>query len=115
GENQIAIDLIVRHVNRELQKRGVKVRNELVNRLGVMRDLPMPETFYLIEQTAQIKYLHTIIRNKLTGRDEFIFYSKRLMRVLIEYALSLLPFEDINVETPQGLLYKGKKHVYTDV
>ncbi|CAF5175313.1 unnamed protein product, partial [Rotaria magnacalcarata] len=114
GENQIAIDLIVRHVNRELQKRGVKVRNELVNRLGVMRDLPMPETFYLIEQTAQIKYLHTIIRNKLTGRDEFIFYSKRLMRVLIEYALSLLPFEDINVETPQGLLYKGKKHVYTD-
>lgn len=32
-------------------------------------------------------------RNKQTGRDEFIFYSKRLMRVLIEYALSLLPFE----------------------
>ncbi|CAF0832757.1 unnamed protein product [Rotaria sp. Silwood1] len=115
GENQIAIDLIVRHVNRELQKRGVKVRNELVNRLGLMRDLPMPDTFYLIEQTAQIKYLHTIIRNKLTGRDEFIFYSKRLMRVLIEYALSLLPFEDVTVETPQGLLYKGKKHVYADV
>ncbi|CAM4876238.1 unnamed protein product [Rotaria socialis] len=115
GENQIAIDLIVRHVNRELQKRGVKVRNELVNRLGVMCDLPMPNTFYLIEQTAQIKYLHTIIRNRLTGRDEFIFYSKRLMRVLIEYALSLLPFEDVSVETPQGLFYKGKKHVYANV
>ena len=69
----------------------------------------MPDTFFLIEQTAQIKYLHTIIRyvpcefrewggisssrNKQTGRDEFIFYSNRLMRVLIEYALSLLPFE----------------------
>ncbi len=71
----------------------------------------MPDTFYLVEQTAQIKYLHTIIRytlfffiqlnvnfifsfrNKQTVRDEFIFYSKRLMRVLIEYALSLLPFE----------------------
>ncbi|CAF1472367.1 unnamed protein product [Adineta ricciae] len=115
GENKIAIDLIVRHVNRELHSRGVKVRNELVNNLGLMRDLRMPDTFYLVEQTAQIKYLHTIIRNKQTLRDEFIFYSKRLMRVLIEYALSLLPFEDVTVETPQSLLYKGKKHVYADV
>ncbi|UJR27846.1 hypothetical protein I4U23_009111 [Adineta vaga] len=115
GENKIAIDLIVRHVNRELHNRGVKVRNELVNNLGSMRDLPMPDTFYLVEQTAQIKYLHTIIRNKQTLRNEFIFYSNRLMRVLIEYALSLLPFEDVTVETPQSLLYKGKKHVYADV
>ena len=97
-------------------QRGVKVRSELVNRFGFMRNLPMPDTFCLLEQTAQIKYLHTIvryeltlflfhsypiqiflisshIRNKQTDRDEFIFYSKRLMRVLIEYALSLLPFE----------------------
>lgn len=95
----------------------------MVNRLGSMPDLPMPDTFYLIEQTAQIKYLHTIIRfihrdvsfdqrrevffsrNKLTGRDEFIFYSKRLMRILIEHALSLLPFEVISrqfsVENPR--------------
>jgi uridine kinase len=35
------------------------------------------------------------LRNKETDRDEFIFYSKRLMRILIEYALSLLPFEVI--------------------
>ncbi|CAF1259929.1 unnamed protein product [Adineta steineri] len=115
GENKIAIDLIVRHVNRELQNRGVNVRTELVNNLGSMRDLLMPDTFYIVEQTAQIKYLHTIIRNKQTVRDEFIFYSKRLMRVLIEYALSLLPFEDVTVETPQGLIYKGKKHVYATV
>ncbi|CAF3685612.1 unnamed protein product [Rotaria sordida] len=115
GENRIAIDLIVRHVNRELQKRGVKLRNELVHRFDFMCSLSMPETFYLVEQTAQIKYLHTIIRNKDTDRDEFIFYSKRLMRILIEYALSLLPFEDVIVETPQKLLYEGKKHVYTEI
>ncbi len=34
-------------------------------------------------------------RNRETDRDEFIFYSKRLMRILIEYALSLLSFEVI--------------------
>ena len=32
-------------------------------------------------------------RNRDTCRDEFIFYSKRLMRLLIEFALSLLPFK----------------------
>jgi len=37
--------------------------------------------------------INVVFRNRLTGRDEFIFYSKRLMRILIEYALSLLPFE----------------------
>lgn len=32
-----------------------------------------------------------VFRNKDTSRDEFIFYSKRLMRLLIEHALSFLP------------------------
>ena len=29
--------------------------------------------------------------------------------MVIEYALSLLPFEDVTVETPQGVLYPGKR------
>lgn len=32
-------------------------------------------------------------RDRETSRDEFIFYSKRLMRLLIEHALSFLPFQ----------------------
>jgi len=60
-------------------------------------------------------------RNKETGRDEFIFYSKRLMRILIEYALSLLPFEvilnlryfiDIQVILSRMLPLKHHKVVY---
>lgn len=34
-----------------------------------------------------------LCRNKETNRDEFIFYSKRLMRLLIEHALSFLPLK----------------------
>lgn len=34
-----------------------------------------------------------VCRNKETNRDEFIFYSKRLMRLLIEHALSFLPLK----------------------
>jgi uridine kinase len=54
---------------------------------------PLPASLNKLEETPQIKMLHTIIRNKETSRDEFIFYSNRLMRLLIEYALSLLPFD----------------------
>lgn len=50
-----------------------------------------------------------------TPRDEFIFYSKRLIRLLIEYALSLLPFSERIVETPQNVLYKGKRAAVTKI
>ena len=69
----------------------------------------MPDSLHLLPATPQIKGLHTFIRCKNTSRDEFIFYSKRLIRLVIEYALSLFPFKQTTVETPQGVLYQGKR------
>ena len=51
--------------------------------------------------------MHSIIRNQDTSRDDFIFYSKRLMRLLIEKAVSLLPYEPKEVFCPQGIAYSG--------
>lgn len=59
--------------------------------------------------SLQIKGLHTFIRNANTSRDEFIFYSNRLIRLVIEFALSLMPFNEVTVETPQQVLYEGKR------
>lgn len=73
----------------------------------------MPSSLHLLPVTPQIKGLHTFIRYKNTSRDEFIFYSKRLIRLVIEYALSLFPFKSTTVETPQGVLYEGK-HMATN-
>ncbi|VVC96447.1 unnamed protein product [Leptidea sinapis] len=50
---------------------------------------------------------HVHKQNKDTPRDEFIFYSKRLMRLVIEFALSLLPYSEYKVDTPQGFTYTG--------
>ncbi|XP_068147009.1 uridine-cytidine kinase-like 1 isoform X1 [Drosophila tropicalis] len=106
GENKVAIHLIVQHVHTQLQLRGFKLRETLANSY---KDQPMPESLHLIHPTPQIKGLHTFIRCKNTSRDEFIFYSKRLIRLVIEYALSLFPFKQTTVETPQGVLYEGKR------
>ncbi|CAG11268.1 unnamed protein product, partial [Tetraodon nigroviridis] len=68
---------------------------------------PLPQTLSVLESTPQVRGMHTIIRNKETSRDEFIFYSKRLMRLLIERALSFLPSQVHVVQTPQGEDYEG--------
>ncbi|KAJ1529518.1 hypothetical protein ONE63_006291 [Megalurothrips usitatus] len=106
GDNTVAIELIVHHVHTQLQKRGFKLREKLAHSyIGQ----PLPDSLHLLPSTPQICGLHTFIRNKETPRDEFIFYSKRLIRLVIEYALSLLPFKEVIVETPQGVLYEGKR------
>lgn len=49
------------------------------------------KTAIQVTKLLTILYLLITFRNKETSRDEFIFYSKRLMRLLIERALSFLP------------------------
>ncbi|KOB72616.1 Uridine kinase, partial [Operophtera brumata] len=102
GENKVAIHLIVQHVHKQLQL----VREKL---LIAHAGQPVPDSLYLLKTTPQVQGLHTFIRNKDTARDEFIFYSKRLMRLVIEFALSLLPYSERAVETPQGFSYAGRK------
>lgn len=106
GENEVAIHLIVQHVHAQLQLRGFKLREELAHSYVGQS---LPETVHLLPTTPQIRGLHTFIRNKDTPRDEFIFYSKRLIRLVIEYTLSLMAFVEKTVETPQGVLYNGKR------
>uniref|UniRef100_A0A3B3Z580 Uridine-cytidine kinase n=1 Tax=Poecilia mexicana TaxID=48701 RepID=A0A3B3Z580_9TELE len=97
GENFVALDLIVQHVHSQSALASAH------------QGQPLPKTLSVMESTPQVRGMHTIIRNKETNRDEFIFYSKRLMRLLIEHALSFLPLKPASVETPQGTVYEGKR------
>ncbi|XP_010363555.1 uridine-cytidine kinase-like 1 isoform X8 [Rhinopithecus roxellana] len=103
--NTVAIDLIVQHVHSQLEERELSVRAALAS---AHQCHPLPRTLSVLKSTPQVRGMHTIIRDKETSRDEFIFYSKRLMRLLIEHALSFLPFQDCVVRTPQGQDYAGK-------
>ena len=51
-------------------------------------------------QTAQLEALYTIIRNKGTSRGDFLFYSDRIIRLLVEEGLNHLPVVKKVVETP---------------
>ncbi|KAK0155627.1 Uridine-cytidine kinase-like 1 [Merluccius polli] len=94
GGNMVAIDLIVQHVHSQLEE----------------QTQPLPQTLSVLESSPQVRGLHTIIRDKETSRDEFIFYSKRLMRLLIEHALTFLPSQPCTIQTPQGQEYEGRSY-----
>ncbi|MFI6697549.1 uracil phosphoribosyltransferase [Streptomyces sp. NPDC050509] len=62
---------------------------------------------HLLPQTDQLRALHTVIRDRDARREDFVFYAGRIIRLLTEAALNLLPFEPCDVTTPVGRTYQG--------
>lgn len=69
-------------------------------------DFPDPN-LHILPQTKQLRALHTIIRDRNATRQDFVFYSGRVMRLLIECALDQLPYQPCDVQTPVGETYRG--------
>eukprot|EP00276_Gloeochaete_wittrockiana_P024877 CAMPEP_0184365656 /NCGR_PEP_ID=MMETSP1089-20130417/149845_1 /TAXON_ID=38269 ORGANISM="Gloeochaete wittrockiana, Strain SAG46.84" /NCGR_SAMPLE_ID=MMETSP1089 /ASSEMBLY_ACC=CAM_ASM_000445 /LENGTH=111 /DNA_ID=CAMNT_0026706959 /DNA_START=56 /DNA_END=388 /DNA_ORIENTATION=+ len=91
GEKQMEQDAVVR-----LADGGGTIVNQIVY-----------PRLHLIKMTNHLKSIMTMLRNRETPRDRFIFYADRLIRLLIEEALSYLPFEEKNVTTPTNSEYAG--------
>ncbi|KIP10548.1 hypothetical protein PHLGIDRAFT_100931 [Phlebiopsis gigantea 11061_1 CR5-6] len=67
----------------------------------------LPPNVFTLPQTAQLEALYTIIRDKNTSRGDFLFYSDRVIRLLVEEGLNHLPVLPKTVETPTGAIYEG--------
>eukprot|EP00736_Rhodelphis_marinus_P013549 Rmarinus@m.21421 len=90
--NDVAVDLIVQHINSKLEVPDLR------------QNYP---NLRVLHNNFQIRGLHTLIRNREISRSDFVFYTDRVIRLLIEDALGLLPFEEKLVQTPTGKMYKG--------
>ncbi|OAL51071.1 PRTase-like protein [Pyrenochaeta sp. DS3sAY3a] len=64
---------------------------------------------HILPQTPQLIALLTMIRDRNTGRADFIFYSNRIIRLLVEEGLNHLPVEEHEITTPVGRSYAGVK------
>ncbi len=60
----------------------------------------VPPSVFTLRRTAQLEALYTIIRDKDTSRGDFIFYSDRIIRLLVEEGLNHLPVVPKTVESP---------------
>ncbi|CAH8546593.1 unnamed protein product [Schistosoma turkestanicum] len=77
--------------------------------LGTSYKVCLPPQLHVLPSTPQRLGLHTLIRNQCTDQDAFVFYAERLMRPLCEAAMNLLPHMDVDIETPQGITYRGRQ------
>lgn len=75
--------------------------------LGKYDDQPLSENIHILEQTPQIKGMLTIINDRTTTREEFIFYFDRLSTLLVEKAMDFICYSPATIETPQNLEYAG--------
>ncbi|KIW09396.1 uracil phosphoribosyltransferase [Verruconis gallopava] len=64
---------------------------------------------HILPQTPQLIALLTKIRDVRTERADFIFYSNRIIRLLIEEALNHLPVVQHTINTPLNTSYQGVK------
>jgi len=67
----------------------------------------LPTNAVSLPRTAQLNALLTIIRDASTNRGDFIFYSDRVIRLLVEEGLNHLPVVPRQVTTPTGSTYDG--------
>jgi uracil phosphoribosyltransferase len=67
----------------------------------------MSDTLHVLPQTNQLRALHTIVRDRDARRDDFVFHAGRIIRLLVEAGLDLLPYEPAPVRTPVGETYDG--------
>jgi uracil phosphoribosyltransferase len=48
-----------------------------------------------------------VLRDRAATREDFVFYAGRVIRLLVETGLDLLPFDEQDVPTPVGQTYHG--------
>ncbi|EQK97605.1 uracil phosphoribosyltransferase [Ophiocordyceps sinensis CO18] len=65
------------------------------------------DNVHVLPQTPQLIALLSVIRNKETERADFIFYSNRIIRLLVEEGLNHLPVIQHDIITPVGRTYNG--------
>ncbi|KAJ3107222.1 Uracil phosphoribosyltransferase, synthesizes UMP from uracil [Phlyctochytrium planicorne] len=66
-----------------------------------------PAGVVVLKNTPQLRGLLSVIRAKETKRGDFVFFSDRIIRLLVEEALNHLPVQEKAVETPTGSNYDG--------
>ena len=108
GDNLVAIDMLVQHIRTKLGQHDLR---------------KIYPNLFVLPTNFQIRGMHTIMRDRETalqtgtgeqdvagraqGHADFVFYTDRLIRLVVEHGLGHLPFREKIVSTPLGYSYVG--------
>ena len=100
-------DMITKYIQRALLNEHIVALREL-NR-GHGTDEPLSANIKVLKESNQLKGMHTVLHDRATTREEFVFYFDRISTLLVERALDLVHHQTAQVETPQVVRYVGFK------
>ncbi|KAF5327151.1 hypothetical protein D9619_004898 [Psilocybe cf. subviscida] len=120
SNNEVAVDLICTHIQRQLAERSSQFRQKIAaphRYLSSPTGTRTPPDSTTVEElnltilptTPQMQGTFTILRNRETTKQDFVFFADRLATLLVEYALQHLPYSPHTVTTPVGVDADGKK------
>ncbi|GAM27797.1 hypothetical protein SAMD00019534_109730, partial [Acytostelium subglobosum LB1] len=112
SDNLVAIELLTQHIRSKLSERGYIPQKHMSLAEGVSIN-NLPKNIHVLQENRQIRAIHTILRNKDTNIGNFVFFSDRLVMMIIEEALTLLPSREKTVTTPTNVEYQGYQPDYT--
>ncbi|SCU80243.1 LADA_0B05908g1_1 [Lachancea dasiensis] len=106
GNNGVATQTLINHIKSKLQLKSRKHLEEL-SRLGQVEKLkPLSQllNIHQLESSSQVVALKTVILDKYTSRDDFVFYFDRIATILVSWALDDIPAHAMKtIVTPNGV------------
>lgn len=107
ASNTVAMDLLIKEVRKQLDRRGLGIRQQLGSRQ--VADT-LPPSVRLVPSTRQLRALHTALVDRDTPCEGFVFAADALMSIVFEHMLSLLPmFEPTLVDLSTGDVVPGRQ------
>eukprot|EP01118_Nematostelium_gracile_P008637 TRINITY_DN2865_c0_g1_i1.p1 TRINITY_DN2865_c0_g1~~TRINITY_DN2865_c0_g1_i1.p1 ORF type:complete len:470 (+),score=123.85 TRINITY_DN2865_c0_g1_i1:40-1449(+) len=102
-ENRVAIEILVKSLKDKLLERGLNSQQNW----ETSTVLSIPPNVTVLQPSAQLNAMMTVLRDRSTERGDFVFYSDRINRLLFEQAFALLPSYPQIVTTPTLSEYSG--------
>ena len=106
-ENKVAIDMVSAQIRTTLALKSSQHQLELTRLGEIAENTPLSANAMVLEQTKQVRAIHTLLMNPGTDREEFIFYFDRIVGMCVSTAIDMMPFTPKQVTTPQKYVYDG--------
>jgi uridine kinase len=77
--------MVAKHISLNLAEKSAQHMHDLEALVkGVNKETTLPSSIVVLKQTNQLKAMTTMIRDKTTDREDFIFYLERTSSLVLE-------------------------------
>lgn len=80
--------MVTQYINQKLLEKSTVHRADLKKLGQSFGDHPLSKNVIILDDTPQLQAMNTIIQDRMTSAEEFIFYFDRISTLLIEWLVT---------------------------